>query len=319
MTDTTISKSIVDTSVKFLSGTKELNFKNPILTASGTFGYGHEFAPYGYLSELGGIVVKGLSLKARAGNPLPRIAETSSGMLNAVGLQNDGVENFVNNILPHLPHEEVPILANIYASSSAEFAELASILDKAEGLAGIEVNISCPNVKEGGVLFGQDPKLAGEVTSAVVKAVKNLPVIVKLSPNVTSIGQIAKAIEDNGADAISLINTITGMSVDIRSRKPILANIVGGLSGPAIKPVALRCLYEARKAVKLPIIGMGGITTATDVLEFILLGASAVQIGTANFIDPSRAFTIAKELPILLDSLGYASLEEFGKDYYGKA
>ncbi len=318
MSDTIISKSIVDTSVKFLSGKKNLFFKNPILTASGTFGYGNEFTPYGYLEELGGIVVKGLSLKARAGNALPRVAETSSGMLNAVGLQNDGVENFVTNILPTLPYNDVAIIANIYASSSNEFAELASILDKAEGLAGIEVNISCPNVKEGGVLFGQDPKLAGEVTSAVVKAVKNLPVIVKLSPNVTSIAKIAKAIEDNGADAISLINTVTGMAVDIRARRPILANIVGGLSGPAIKPIALRCLYETRKAVNLPIIGMGGITNAEDVLEFILLGASAVQVGTANFIDPSRAFDIAKQVPYLLDSLGYTSLEEFGKDYYGK-
>lgn len=318
MSDTIISKGIVDTSVKFLSNNKKLYFKNPILTASGTFGYGHEFTPYGHLEELGGIVVKGLSLKARAGNALPRIAETSCGMLNAVGLQNDGIENFVQNILPSLPYEEVPIIANIYASSSTEFAELASILDKAEGLAGIEVNISCPNVKEGGVLFGQDPKLAGEVTNAVAKAVKNIPVIVKLSPNVTSISEIARAIEDNGADAISLINTVTGMAVDIHSREPILANIVGGLSGPAIKPIALRCLYEARKAVKLPIIGMGGITNATDVLEFILLGASAVQVGTANFIDPSRSFAIAKELPFLLDKLGYTSLEEFGKDYYRK-
>ncbi len=318
MTDTIITSGIADTSVKFLTGDKKLNFINPILTASGTFGYGHEFTPYGDLSSLGGIVVKGLSLKARAGNELPRIAESASGMLNAVGLQNDGVENFVENILPSLPYNDVPIIANIYASSPEEFASLATILNKAKGLSAIEVNISCPNVKEGGVLFGQDPKLAGEVTKAVAKASSNLPVIVKLSPNVTSISEIAKSIEANGADAISLINTITGMSVDIRSRKPVLANIVGGLSGPAIKPIALRCLYEARKAVKLPIIGMGGITSAEDVLEFILLGASAVQVGTANFIDPTRAFTIASELPILLDSLGYASLEEFGRDYYNK-
>ncbi len=308
----------INTEVKFLTGSKELCFKNPILTASGTFGNGPEFSPYGDITSLGGIVVKGLSLKAREGNPLPRIVETPCGMLNAIGLQNDGIDNFIENILPSLPFTEVPIIANMYATSLDDFASLAGIIDKAEGISGIEVNISCPNVKEGGVLFGQDPKLAATVTETVKKAAPNLPVIIKLTPNVTSVAQIAKAVEDAGADAISLINTLPGMAVDIRKRKPILANVIGGFSGPALKPIALRCLYEARKAVSLPIMGIGGITNTTDVLEFLLLGASAVQIGTANFIDPSRIFQIVQELPLHLMDLGYSSVEEYCKDYYGK-
>ncbi len=301
----------IDTNVRLTTSKETLVFKNPILTASGTFGNGLEFVPYGDISALGGIVVKGLSLKPRAGNPLPRIAETSSGLLNAVGLQNDGVENFVKNILPTLPFHEVPIIANIYATSVDEFSELASILDNAYGLAGLEVNISCPNVKSGGVLFGQDPKLAYDVTKAVCDSSVNLPVIVKLSPNVTSISTIAQAVESAGADAISMINTVSGLAVDIKKRKFLLGNTVGGLSGPAIKPIALRCLYEVRSKVKLPIIAMGGVTCAQDVLEFILLGASAVQVGTANFIDPQRAFDIVDELQILLEELGYDSLDSF--------
>ena len=240
--------------------TKPLVFKNPILTASGTFGYGVEFANYGDLTHLGGIVVKGLSLKPRPGNPLPRVAETPCGMLNAVGLQNDGVESFLKNKLPRLPWHETPVIANLYATSPAEFAELAGILAAEEGIAGLEVNISCPNVKNGGVLFGQDPALAAEVTQAVKKHAGNLPVIVKLSPNVTDITAIAKAAEQAGADAISCINTITGMGVDVKTRKPLLANVVGGLSGPAVKPVALRCVWPVCNAVKIPVIGIGGIS-----------------------------------------------------------
>ena len=232
--------------------TKPLVFKNPILTASGTFGYGVEFANYGDLTHLGGIVVKGLSLKPRPGNPLPRVAETPCGMLNAVGLQNDGVESFLKNKLPRLPWHETPVIANLYATSPAEFAELAGILAAEEGIAGLEVNISCPNVKNGGVLFGQDPALAAEVTQAVKKHAGNLPVIVKLSPNVTDITAIAKAAEQAGADAISCINTITGMGVDVKTRKPLLANVVGGLSGPAVKPVALRCVWQVCNAVRDP-------------------------------------------------------------------
>ncbi len=301
----------IETTVRLSTSKETLVFKNPILTASGTYGFGEEFMPYGDITTLGGIVVKGLSLMPRAGNPLPRIAETSSGLLNAVGLQNDGVVNFVHNILPRLPFHQVPIIANIYASSVEEFAELSSTLDAAYGLAALEVNISCPNVKSGGVLFGQDPDLAYEVTKSVCDNVSNLPVIVKLSPNVTSISTIAEAVESAGADAISLINTVSGIAVDVKKRQFLLGNTVGGLSGPAIKPIALRCLHEVRKKVKLPIIAMGGICNTMDVLEFILLGASAVQIGTANFIDPQRAFSIVEELPQTLESLGYTSLEHF--------
>ena len=268
--------------------TKPLVFKNPILTASGTFGYGVEFANYGDLTHLGGIVVKGLSLKPRPGNPLPRVAETPCGMLNAVGLQNDGVESFLKNKLPRLPWHETPVIANLYATSPAEFAELAGILAAEEGIAGLEVNISCPNVKNGGVLFGQDPALAAEVTQAVKKHAGNLPVIVKLS-----------------------LNTITGMGVDVKTRKPLLANVVGGLSGPAVKPVALRCVWQVCNAVKIPVIGIGGITCAQDVLEFILVGAHAVEIGTMNFVRPDAAFRIAEELPHLCQQLGIKNLAEF--------
>ena len=260
--------------------TKPLVFKNPILTASGTFGYGVEFANYGDLTHLGGIVVKGLSLKPRPGNPLPRVAETPCGMLNAVGLQNDGVESFLKNKLPRLPWHETPVIANLYATSPAEFAELAGIL-------------------------------AAEVTQAVKKHAGNLPVIVKLSPNVTDITAIAKAAEQAGADAISCINTITGMGVDVKTRKPLLANVVGGLSGPAVKPVALRCVWQVCNAVKIPVIGIGGITCAQDVLEFILVGAHAVEIGTMNFVRPDAAFRIAEELPHLCQQLGIKNLAEF--------
>ncbi len=308
----------IDTKVKFTSSRETLVLKNPILTASGTFGNGPEFAPYGDLTTLGGIVVKGLSLTAREGNPSPRIAETSSGMLNAIGLQNDGIENFITKVLPTLPVDELPVFANIYATCLEDFVELTSIVDKTPGIAAIEVNISCPNVKEGGILFGQDPKFAYKVTEAVKSAAANLPIIIKLTPNVTSIADIAEAVESAGADSLSLINTVSGMAIDVRSRKPRLANVIGGLSGPAIKPVALRCLYEVRKRVKIPIIGIGGIMNAEDVLEFLLLGATAVQVGTANFVDPQRVFDIVQELPILLEELGYSSVAEFCENYYGK-
>lgn len=291
--------------------TKPLVFKNPILTASGTFGYGVEFAGYGDLAHLGGMVVKGLSLKPRTGNPLPRVAETSCGMLNAVGLQNDGVESFITKKLPRLPWRETPVIANLYATSAAEFAELAGILAAEEGIAALEVNISCPNVKNGGVLFGQDPTLAAEVTEAVKSRAGHLPVIVKLSPNVTDITVIARAVEQAGADAVSCINTLTGMAVNVTTRKPLLANIVGGLSGPAIKPVALRCVWQVCQAVSIPVIGIGGITSARDALEFILVGAHAVQIGTMNFIRPDAAFRIAEEFPLLCQQLEIKDLAAF--------
>jgi dihydroorotate dehydrogenase (NAD+) catalytic subunit len=282
----------VDLSVSFAG----LTLKNPVLTASGTFGYGLEFVDYGDLRELGGIVVKGTSLYPRQGNPMPRVAETPGGMLNAIGLQNPGVEVFVRDYLPRLPWRETAVIVNIYACDAAEFGELAGILAAEEGVAALEVNISCPNVKAGGILFGQDPAMAGQVTEAVKARAGGKPVIVKLSPNVTDIASMARACEAAGADALSLINTLSGMAVDLRCRKPRLANVTGGLSGPAIKPVALRCLHQVRGAVKIPLLGMGGIVGAGDVLEFILVGAHAVQIGTANFLRPDMAFKIVREL-----------------------
>ncbi|EHJ49620.1 dihydroorotate dehydrogenase family protein [Solidesulfovibrio carbinoliphilus subsp. oakridgensis] len=297
----------VDTTVR-LPG---MRLKNPVMTASGTFGYGLEFAPYGDLRALGGIVVKGLSLAPRLGNPMPRIAETPSGMLNAIGLQNCGVEVFLRDKLPRLPHAATPIIANLYACDADEFAELAGVLSKAEGVAALEVNISCPNVKAGGIAFGQDPAMAGRLTEAVKKRAGDKPVWVKLSPNVTDIVAIARAAVLGGADALTCINTLTGMSVDIRTRKPRLANGIGGLSGPAIKPVALRCVWQVCRAVSAPVIAVGGISSAEDVLEFMLVGAHAVQIGTANFMRPDMAFRIAERLPVLMEELGIGSLDAY--------
>lgn len=288
-----------------------LALKNPVMTASGTFGYGSEFIRFGDLAALGGIVVKGLSLKPRQGNPMPRLAETPCGMLNAIGIQNVGAEEFVKKRLPLLPADKVPVVANLYACSVEEFGELAAYLAGAEGLAALEVNISCPNVAEGGVLFGQDAKRAAAVTRAVKDSAGQKPVIVKLSPNVTDITEIARACEAAGADCLSCINTITGMSVDARTRKPRLANVTGGLSGPAIKPVGLRCVWQVAGAVKVPVIGVGGITTAEDVLEYILVGAHAVQVGTATFMRPDAAFRIVAELPELCSRLGVDSLDEY--------
>ena len=290
--------------------TKPLVFKNPILTASGTFGYGVEFANYGDLTHLGGIVVKGLSLKPRPGNPLPRVAETPCGMLNAVGLQNDGVESFLKNKLPRLPWHETPVIANLYATSPAEFAELAGILAAEEGIAGLEVNISCPNVKNGGVLFGQDPALAAEVTQAVKKHAGNLPVIVKLSPNVTDIVAIARACEEAGADGICLINTLLGMRIDVRNRKAVIANTMGGFSGAAVFPVAVRMVYQVAKACKIPVMGCGGVTTARDVIEMMMAGATAVQVGAANLANPYASKEIVEALPAEMQRLGIGRLSD---------
>lgn len=289
----------------------DLVLKNPVLTASGTFGYGLEFMPYGDLAALGGIVVKGISLMPREGNPMPRVAETPSGMLNAIGLQNCGVEVFCRDKLPALPWRDLAVIVNLYATSLEEYAQLAAILAKEEGVAALEVNISCPNVRCGGVLFGQDPAMAGAVTEAVAANAGTKPVMVKLSPNVTDITAIAKACEDNGADMLSCINTLQGMAVDARTRMPRLAAVTGGLSGPAIKPVALRCVWQVAGAVGIPVIGLGGIASAEDALEFILAGAHAVQVGTATFSRPDTVFTIAAELPRLMEELGIPSLDEF--------
>jgi dihydroorotate dehydrogenase (NAD+) catalytic subunit len=296
-----------DTSVR-LAG---LALKNPVMTASGTFGYGLEFAPYGDLQALGGIVVKGLSLKPRLGNPMPRIAETPCGMLNAIGLQNCGVEKFLRDKLPLLPHATTPIVANLYACDADEFAELAGVLSAEDGVAALEVNISCPNVKAGGIAFGQDPAMAGRLAEAVKKRAGDKPVWVKLSPNVTDIVEIARAAVLGGADALTCINTLTGMAVDIRTRRPRLANVIGGLSGPAIKPVALRCVWQVCRAVSAPVIAVGGISSAEDVLEFLLVGAHAVQIGTANFMRPDTAFRIAEGLPGLMEDLRIESLDAY--------
>ena len=270
-----------------------LTLKNPVMTASGTFGYGAEFARYGRLSSLGGIIVKGLSLQPREGNPTPRIAETPCGMLNAVGLQNNGVKEFLEHKLPALPWKEVPVIANIYATSAEEFGELAARLNGVEGVAALEVNISCPNVHAGGSLFGQDPVQAAAVVRAVRRNAPDKHIIVKLTPNVTSIA-----------------DTLLGMAVDLRRRAPRLANVVGGLSGPCIKPVALRCVWQTAHAVRIPVIGVGGICTAEDLLEFILVGASAVEFGTANFMRPDAAFHIADTLPGVMEQYGIRSLDE---------
>ena len=288
-----------------------LELKNPVMTASGTFGFGLEFAPYGDLEKLGAIVAKGLSLKPREGNPMPRIAETPCGMLNAIGIQNPGVEAFVTKALPALKNKNVPVIANLYACDAAEFGELAGVLAGEEGVAALEVNVSCPNVKEGGVAFGQDPAQITRVTEAVKKRAGDKHVMVKLSPNVTDIGVCARAAAEGGADSLSLINTLAGMAVDVRNRKPRIANVIAGLSGPAIKPVALRCVYQAVRAVGIPVVGIGGIASAEDALEFILVGAHAVQVGTANFLRPDFAFGLAEDMEKLLEEIGAESLDAF--------
>ncbi|MFH1623806.1 MAG: dihydroorotate dehydrogenase [Pseudomonadota bacterium] len=268
-----------------------IQLKNPVITASGTFGYGEEYAPYVDLSKLGAIVVKGISLKPKPGNTPPRIVETTGGMLNAIGLENVGVERFVEEKLPYLTETTTPVIVNIFGASLEEYRELAKILDGTHGVSGLEVNISCPNVKEGGILFGTDPARAFEVVH-LVRCSTRLPLIVKLSPNVTDITEIARTVQDGGADALSLINTVTGMAIDVDTRTPKLANITGGLSGPAIKPIALKMVWEVAKVVEIPVIGIGGITTANDALEFFIAGASAIQVGTANFINPKATMDI---------------------------
>lgn len=287
-----------------------LTLKNPVITASGTFGYGLEFMRYGDLAAIGAICLKGISLAPRAGNPMPRIAETPCGMLNAIGLQNVGVEKFLKEKLPYIP-AGATLIANLYAQTPEDFGELAGIFSTEDKIAALEVNISCPNVREGGVQFGQDPHMAAAVVGAVKKRSGTKPVIVKLSPNVTDVRVIAKAAVDAGADMLSLINTLSGMSVDIRTRRSRLANVVGGLSGPAIKPVALRMVHQVAQAVNVPIIGMGGITSAEDVLEFILVGAHAVQIGTYNFMRPDNAFRLVEEVRVLAESLGIESWDGY--------
>lgn len=288
-----------------------LTLKNPVLTASGTFGYGLEFSLYGDLARLGGFVVKGISLLPREGNPMPRIAETPCGMLNAIGLQNIGAEAFLRDKLPRLPWRETAVIVNLYACAAEEFGDLAGLFAGEEGVAALEVNVSCPNVKEGGAAFGADPSQIARVTEAVKRRAGDKPVIVKLSPNVTDIVAAGRAAHDGGADVLSAINTLTGMAVDVRTRRPRLANVVGGLSGPAIKPVGLRCVWQLARALPLPVIGIGGIASAEDALEYILVGAHAVQAGTANFTRPDFAFRLVDELEALAQGLRLTSLDEY--------
>ena len=269
----------------------KLNLKNPVLTASGTFGYGQEFDDFIDVNALGGIIVKATTSKHREGNPYPRMAETPMGMLNAVGLQNKGIDYFIDNIYPKLLKYSNCIVANVSDSTVEGYVEVAEKMNRLDHISAIELNISCPNVKEGGMAFGTSCPSATAVTRAV-RDVYNKTLIVKLSPNVTSIVEIAQAVEAAGADAVSLINTLLGMAIDAEKRKPVLSTITGGLSGPAIKPVALRMVWQVAKAVKIPVIGIGGITTATDAIEFLLAGASAIQVGTANFVDPQATIKI---------------------------
>jgi dihydroorotate dehydrogenase (NAD+) catalytic subunit len=268
-----------------------IELQNPVMSASGTFGYAREFEGLVELDRLGAIIVKGLSLEPTKGNPPPRIVETPCGMLNAIGLENVGLDVFEKQKLPFLQRLYPPIFVNIYGTSIEEYAELANRVDELEAISGVEVNISCPNVKAGGIAFGADPDSAFNVVKAVREKTRK-HVIVKLSPNVTDITLIARSAEEAGADSLSLINTITGMAIDIETRRPKIANITGGLSGPAIKPVALRMVWQAAQAVKIPVIGIGGIMTAEDALEFFIAGATAVQIGTANFINPRATMDI---------------------------
>lgn len=286
-----------------------LSLRNPVMTASGTFGYGEEFTPFVDLNRLGAIIVKGLSLEPSKGNKPPRIAETPCGMLNAIGLENIGIEAFIEKKLPFLKTLSTPTIVNIYGKSIDEYCGIAERIEEIDGISGIEVNISCPNVKKGGIAFGVKPKSVYKVTKAV-RGKTSKTLIVKLSPNVTDISEIAVSAVDAGADSLSLINTITGMSIDINTRRSRLANITGGLSGPAIRPIALRMVWQAAQKVKVPVIGIGGIVSAEDAIEFFIAGATAVQIGTANFVNPRATIEIIKGIEKYLADRNISSLSE---------
>ena len=282
--------------------------RNPVMTASGTFGYGEEFSDYVNLETIGAFVTKGLSLKPRAGNPTPRIVETPGGMLNAIGLQNVGIEAFIAKKVPFVRTVNTPCIANFFGDTVDEYAEMTRRLDGTPEVVALEMNISCPNVKQGGIVFGTDPACAASVVAACRAATKK-PLIVKLSPNVSDVVTMARACVDAGADSLSLINTLIGMAIDLKKRRPVLANVTGGFSGPAIKPVALRMVWQVARAVKVPIIGIGGIMNATDALEFILAGATAVQVGTASFINPGAAQTIVEEMEAWMVANGVADIK----------
>lgn len=285
----------------------KLELKNPVLTASGTFGYGNEFEDFIDISSLGGIIVKGTTLEPREGNAYPRMTETASGMLNAVGLQNKGIHVFINEIYPKIKHYETNIIVNVSGSKLEDYVAVAEMLNDLDRIPAIELNISCPNVKTGGMAFGTSCASASEVTRAVRAAYKKT-LIVKLSPNVTNIAEIAGAVEDAGADSVSLINTLLGMAIDAETQRPVLSTVTGGLSGPCIKPLALRMVWQVAKAVKIPVIGLGGIMSATDAVEFLLAGASAVQVGTANFIDPAVSVNIVNGINDYCDRHKIASM-----------
>ena len=286
-----------------------LKLKNPVMTASGTFGYGEEYSEFVDLNKLGAIVVKGISLEPMDGNPPPRICETPCGMLNAIGLQNVGLKRFIKEKLPYLKNFDTPVIANILATTIQAYVRLSKALDDA-GIDGIELNVSCPNVKKGGITFGTDKKTLSRLISKVRQSVKKAVLITKLSPNVSNIQDFAKVAEDSGSEAISMINTIQGMAIDIETRRPRLSNITGGLSGPAIKPVAVRMVWESHNKVKIPIIGMGGITDARDAIEFMLAGATAVAVGTANFINPHVAESIITGIEDYLKRKGIGDVKE---------
>lgn len=290
-----------------------LELKNPIMPASGCFGFGAEYAKYYDLSLLGAIMVKATTFEKRYGNPTPRVAETPSGMLNAIGLQNPGLDVVMSDILPQLEGYDVPIIANVAGSTVDDYIRVCERIGDAPNVKAIELNISCPNVKEGGIAFGTSAKVAAELTAAA-KSVAKVPVYIKLSPNVTSIVPIAKAVEEAGADGITMINTLLGMRLDLKSRQPVLANGTGGLSGPGIKPVAIRMIHEVSHAVSIPIIGMGGVSTVDDVLEMYMAGASAVAVGTMNFTNPFICPELIEELPKRMDELGIDTLENLIKE-----
>ena len=287
----------------------KLNLSNPVMTASGTFGYGLEFQDFVDLEKIGGIIVKGTTLHHREGNPYPRMAETPMGMLNAVGLQNKGVHYFVDHIYPQIKDIRTNMIVNVSGSQVEDYAETASIINELESIPAIELNISCPNVKQGGMAFGVTAHGAAEVVSAVRKVYKKT-LIVKLSPNVTDITEIARAIEGAGADSVSLINTLLGMAIDAEKRRPILSTVTGGMSGAAVKPIALRMVWQVAKAVNIPVVGLGGIMNWKDAVEFLLAGATAIQIGTANFIDPAITVKVAEGINDYLDRHGYSSVRD---------
>jgi dihydroorotate dehydrogenase (NAD+) catalytic subunit len=298
-------KSKPDLSIDFAG----IKLKNPVLTASGTFGYGEEYEEFVDLNKLGGVIVKGVSLRPIKGNPSPRIWETPSGMLNAIGLENPGVDVFIDKKMPYLRRFDTAVIVNVFGYSSEEYVGVVERLDGVPGISGLEVNISCPNVKAGGMAFGTDVKATFELLSTVRKATK-LPLIAKLSPNVTDVTEFARAARDAGCEGLSLINTLLGMAIDIQCRKPRLANCTGGLSGPAIRPVAVRMVWQTSKAVSLPIIGMGGIATGEDALEFIMAGASAVAVGTATFVNPRATLDVVKGIETFMREQGVGSVRD---------